>query len=60
MTTWPDRCRAIREAHGWTQAELAQHLNCSASAVAKWESGANETPLVVYQVMLQALERQAR
>lgn len=37
MTT--DRIRALREARGWTQAELARRLNITRNGVNSWEQG---------------------
>ena len=31
--------RVEREARGWTQAEMAQHIGVSANTVARWERG---------------------
>ncbi|WP_156066174.1 helix-turn-helix domain-containing protein [Faecalibacterium prausnitzii] len=34
-----DRIRALREARGWTQAELARRLNITRNGVNSWEQG---------------------
>ena len=34
-----DRMRALREARGWTQAELARRLNITRNGVNSWEQG---------------------
>lgn len=34
-----DRIRALREARGWTQAELAWRLNITRNGVNSWEQG---------------------
>ena len=34
-----DRIRALREARGWTQAELARRLNITLNGVKWWEEG---------------------
>ena len=34
-----DRIRALREARGWTQAELARRLNNTRNGVNSWEQG---------------------
>ena len=34
-----DRVRALREARGWTQAELARRLNITRNGVNSWEQG---------------------
>lgn len=34
-----DRIRALREARGWTQAELARRLNIARNGVNSWEQG---------------------
>lgn len=34
-----DRIKALREARGWTQAELARRLNITRNGVNSWEQG---------------------
>ena len=34
-----DRIKALREARGWTQAELARRLNITRNGVKSWEQG---------------------
>lgn len=34
-----DRIKALREARGWTQAELARRLNLTRNGVNSWEQG---------------------
>ena len=34
-----DRLKALREARGWTQAELARRLNITRNGVNSWEQG---------------------
>lgn len=33
------RIRAARQAHGWTQRDLAQRLNRRQATISRWESG---------------------
>ena len=37
MTT--DRIKALREARGWTQAELARKMNMTRNGINSWEQG---------------------
>jgi transcriptional regulator with XRE-family HTH domain len=39
MKMTADRIRALREARGWTQAELARRLNITRNGVNSWEQG---------------------
>jgi transcriptional regulator with XRE-family HTH domain len=48
MQTMGERIRLLREARGWTQAELAERVGVSRGAVAQWEGG------VVANIRLQA------
>lgn len=34
-----DRIKELREAHGWTQAELARKLNMTRNGINSWEQG---------------------
>ena len=34
-----DRIKALREAHGWTQAELARKMNMTRNGINSWEQG---------------------
>lgn len=34
-----DRIKALREARGWTQAELARRMNMTRSGINSWEQG---------------------
>lgn len=36
---WGDNIKAQRKARGWTQRDLAAHLDIDRSAVSLWESG---------------------
>jgi hypothetical protein len=39
MKMTADRIRVLREARGWTQAELARRLNITRNGVNSWEQG---------------------
>ena len=39
MKITADRIKALREARGWTQAELARRLNITRNGVNSWEQG---------------------
>jgi transcriptional regulator with XRE-family HTH domain len=39
MKMTADRIKALREARGWTQAELARRLNITRNGVNSWEQG---------------------
>lgn len=41
----PKEVRRLRADAGWTQADLAELVGVTRSAVAQWEAGANEPPL---------------
>ena len=34
-----ERIKALREAHGWTQAELARRMNMTRNGINSWEQG---------------------
>ena len=34
-----DRIKALREAHGWTQVELARKMNMTRNGINSWEQG---------------------
>ena len=40
--TWPDRLRALRQAQGLTQAQLAERIGSSRRSVIDWEAGRRE------------------
>lgn len=42
MSVTGERLKALREARGWTQEEVARRLNVSRAAVGHWERGKNE------------------
>jgi DNA-binding transcriptional regulator YiaG len=50
-----EEIKAIRDAHGWTQAELADELGVGNSTVANWESQ-GMTPSPAYAKQLRALQ----
>ena len=38
-----DKIIDLRKKNGWSQEELAEHLNVSRQSVSKWESGVSQT-----------------
>jgi transcriptional regulator with XRE-family HTH domain len=44
MTPVAATIHAIRSAHGWTQAELAERIGASQVNVSRWESGTRKPP----------------
>lgn len=52
----PDTLRKLRESRNLTREELAQKLNCSASAIVQWELAKREIPAWVEKEMMQGVE----
>jgi ParB family chromosome partitioning protein len=53
----PEQIKALREAHGWTQSDLADQLGCGNSTVANWET-AHSVPGDGYAAQLWALQEE--
>ena len=51
MSFLANAIQSARRSHGWSQAELAERVGVSQSAISFWENGV-ETPVVVHQVRL--------
>ena len=51
----PDEIKALRDRLGWTQRQLADHLNVTVTAVSHWEQGVR-TPNRWLSAELQQLE----
>ena len=49
-----DRIKALREARGWTQAELARRINMTRNGINSWEQGLSmpSPPCLVYLARL--------
>ncbi len=45
MSTFSEKIRTLRKNRGWTQAQLAEALSLSESAIQKWEVDKNEPPV---------------
>lgn len=54
----PERLKALREALGMTQVELAHQLGVSPGSVHRWETG-KKGPIKPYLEKIEALERRA-
>jgi DNA-binding transcriptional regulator YiaG len=58
LPNFPERIYALRERHGMTQVELAQHMGVSFASVNRWENGHRPSPLAIKRLL--QLERKAR
>lgn len=45
MSTFSEKIRTLRKNRGWTQAQLADALNLTESAIQKWEKAKNHPPV---------------
>jgi ParB family chromosome partitioning protein len=54
----PEQIKALRDARGWTQSDLADELNAANNTVSYWETGRN-TPGEEYAAQLWALHEEA-
>ena len=45
MSTFAEKIRVLRRNKGWTQAQLAETLSLSESAIQKWEAEKNAPPI---------------
>lgn len=59
MSWTPARIRALLDATGMTQADLARAVPCSTVAVWNWVHG-KKTPRGLYAERLEAIEREAK
>jgi DNA-binding transcriptional regulator YiaG len=48
LPKWAARIKKLRLRLGWSQAALAQQLQCSSMSVSRWERGMNEPPAQCY------------
>ncbi len=60
MTTPPSRVIALRDAHGWTDAQIAEHLGLTEPRVWQIRTGYDRRPEVLERRKLYQRARRAR